>query len=85
MYINKPSHRIFDDMIEDWRTQLVIKKLTDTMLPDGWVYCIKGQHFVKKEDALMGDFHNPIEGQKETCYFCYKHYDRVNPIFNNRE
>jgi hypothetical protein len=30
---------------------------------------------VKKEDALMGDFHNPVEGKKEICYFCYEHYD----------
>jgi len=72
-------------MIEDLRTQLVIKKLTDTMLPDGWVYCVKGQHFVKKEDALMGNLYNPIEGQKEKCYFCYEHYDRVNSIFNYRD
>jgi hypothetical protein len=69
-------------MIEDWKTQLVIKKLTDTMLPDGWVYCVKGQHFVKKEDALMDDFDNPIEGQTETGYFCYKHYGQMNSIFN---
>jgi hypothetical protein len=33
---------VFVDMIEDWKTQLIIKKLTDTMLPDGWVYCFKG-------------------------------------------
>ena len=64
-------------MIEDLKTQLVIKKLTDTMLPDGWVYCFKGQHFMKKEDALMDDFHNPFEGQRETYYFCYEHYKQA--------
>jgi hypothetical protein len=62
-------------MIEDLKTQLVIKKLTDTMLPGDWVYCVKGQHFVKIENALIGDFHNPIEGKKEKCYFCSEHYD----------
>jgi hypothetical protein len=36
---------------------------------------------VKKEKALMGNFHNPVEGKKETCYFCYKHLDRVNLNF----
>lgn len=82
MIINKPYHKVLTDMIEDWRTQLVIKTLTDKMLPDDWVYCVKGQHFVKKEDALMGDFYNPIEGKQETCYFCYEHYDRINSLFN---
>jgi hypothetical protein len=82
MIINKQCHEAFDDMIEDLRTQLVIKKLTDMMLPDDWVYCVKGQHFVKKEDALMGEFDNPIEEQRETCYFCYEHYDEVNSILN---
>jgi hypothetical protein len=85
MIINKTYHKALVDMIEDLRTQLVIKKLTDTMLPDGWVYCVKGQHFVKKEDSLMSDFHNPIEGQMETCYFCYKHYDRTYSIFNYKD
>jgi len=78
MFINKSYLKEFVNMIEDWKTQFVIKKLTDSMLPDDWVYCFKGQHFVKKEDALMGDFHNPIEGQRETCYFCYEHYEQVN-------
>jgi len=81
MVINKPSYKVFDDIMKDWRTQLIIKKLTDTMLPDGWVYCMQGNHFVKKEKALMGNFHNPVEGKKETCYFCYKHLDQVNLNF----
>jgi hypothetical protein len=72
-------------MIEDWKLQVIFKKLSEKMLPDGWVYCIKGQHFVKKEDAVIGDFYNPIEGQKETCYFCYEHYDRTYSIFNYKD
>jgi len=68
--------------MKDWRTQLVIKRLTDTMLPDDWVYCIEGNHLVKKEKALMGNFHNPVEGKKETCYFCYKHYGEVISALN---
>lgn len=60
-------------MIKDLRILLIIKKLIDTMLPNGWVYCLEGNHFVKKENALIGNFHNPLERKKETCYFCYKH------------
>lgn len=82
MIINKPSFKVFDDIMEDWKLLVIFKKLTEKMLPDGWVYCIKGQHFVKKEDAKMGDFYNPIERQRETCYFCYEHYNQVDSIFN---
>jgi hypothetical protein len=65
-------------MIEDWKTQIVIKKLTDTILTDDWAYCFEGQHIVKKEDALMDGFYNPIEGQKEKCYCCHEHHQHVN-------
>jgi hypothetical protein len=44
---------------------------------------MEGNHLVRKEKALMGNFHNPIEGKKETCYFCYKHCAQAISEFNN--
>ena len=71
--------------MEDWKLQVIMKKLTETMLPDDWVYCIRGQHFVQKKDALIGDFYNPIEQQRETCYFCSEHSQQVTSIFDYRD
>jgi hypothetical protein len=46
---------------------------------------MEGNHLVRKEKALIGNFHNPAVGRKETCYFCYKHCAQAISEFNNED
>lgn len=48
-------------MREEVKTQVIIKKVTDTKLPDDVVCCSKDNHFITTKQDVTDVFHNPIK------------------------